>query len=276
MRSEKGRWGGHLTRHPLPDRDTELDELSEAERALLAALWLSRAASERRVADAFAVIAGDLAALGADTELTLLARRAVDDEHRHAELARIVASRCAGRELEAPAPLALVVPEHPGASERLTATLHVLGHCAMNETFASAYLEASLGLARAPLARAAAQALLSDEIDHARIGWAHLASLTETERRELAPWLPSLLASNLAMWRAIPRPGPEARSLARHGMVPGEAVERALFGAVRELIVPGFGRFGFELPKLQPLRLASCVEPASASRLASHHPIGAR
>ena len=34
-------------------------------------------------------------------------------------------------------------------------TRHVLGHCAMNETFASAFLEASLAFTMAPLARVA-------------------------------------------------------------------------------------------------------------------------
>jgi len=246
MTSELGRWGGQLTRRPLPERDAEVGQLSDAQRATLAELWLTRAASERRVADAFGVIAGDLVSLDAPPDVTALARRAVDDEHRHAELARLVASRYAGRELEPPPRLALVVPEHPGASPRLAWSLHVVGHAVMNETFASAYLEASLGLARAPLARAALQALLADEIDHARIGWAHLASLDGADRRALVPWLPSLLASNLAMWRAIRRPGPEALGLARHGVLSSAAVERALTGAVRELIVPGLARFGLE------------------------------
>jgi hypothetical protein len=245
-------------RRLLPQHDAELERLADGERALLAEVWLSRAASERRVSDAFAIVAGDLALLGAPVEVTALARRAVDDELYHQDLALLVASRCAGRDLAPPPRLALVVPAHPGASERLTATLHVLGHCAMNETFASAYLEASLALARAPLARAAVQALLSDEIDHARIGWAHLASLSEAERHELAPWLPSLLAANLAMWRAIPRPGAEAQALAQHGLVPADSVESALFGAVRHVILPGFARFGLRLPALRPSPVASC------------------
>lgn len=241
---ERGRWGGRLTRRPLPENDAEIERLSAAHRTVLAELWLARAASERRVADAFTVVASDLASLAAPAELTVLARRAVDDEHRHAELARLVASRYAGRELEPPARLPLVVPEHPGASPRLAWTLHVIGHAAMNETFASAYLEASLALARAPLARAAIQALLSDEIDHARIGWAHVASLRDAERREVAPFIPSLLASNLAMWRAIPRPSLDGDELSRHGMLSGDGVERALTTAVRELILPGLARLG--------------------------------
>jgi hypothetical protein len=246
-----GRWDGRLTNRPLPDRDPELERLSDGERTELAAVWLSRAASERRVGEAFAVIADDLVELGASAEVVALARRAIDDERRHAELARVLATRCLEREVEPPPRLELVVPEHRGAAPRQACALRVLGHCALNETFASAYLEAGLALARAPLARAALQALLSDEIDHARIGWAALASLAPDERSALTPWLPALLVLNLSMWRAAKRPGPERGLLARHGVPPADVVERALLGAVRELVLPGLARLGFETDALR-------------------------
>lgn len=238
-----GRWGGRLTGRPLPDRDPELDRLSDEQRGELVAVWLGRAASERRVADAFEVIERDLRALGAGGELVRLAARAIDDEHRHAELSRLVASRVAGRDLEPPPRLTLVVPEHAGASPRLVQTLHIVGHCAMNETFASAFLEVSLARAGAPLARAALRELLSDEIDHARIGWAHLAALGAPERAELAPWVPAVVRANLAMWRTTPRPYPTDPTLHLHGAPPAAAVEQALLTALSELIIPGLEQF---------------------------------
>lgn len=247
----QGRWGGRLTSRPLPEHDVEVDGLADEQRAELVAVWLARAGSERRVADAFEVIRDALAARRSNAELVALATRAVDDEHRHAELARRVASRVAGRELEPPARLTLIVPEHRGAPARLLGSLHILGHAAMNETFASAFLEASLGLARAPLARAALRELLSDEIDHARIGWAHLAELNERERAELVPWLDSLVHANLKMWRNAPRPYTSDALLHHHGAPPAEVVERALIGAVADLIVPGLAHFGLPTRSLQ-------------------------
>jgi hypothetical protein len=235
----------------LPEHDSALEALTDEQRAELVAVWLSRAASERRVADAFEVIHAALASTRSDPSLLALAARAVDDEHRHSELCRVVASRCAGRELEPPARLTLVTPEHRGAPARLVPTLHVLGHCAMNETFASAFLEASLGLAEAPLARAALRALLSDEIDHARIGWAHLAALTQRQRAELTPWLDSLVYANLKMWRDARRAAVTDPALHRHGAPPAQAIERALLGAVRELIIPGLARFGLPTRALE-------------------------
>lgn len=239
-----GRWGGRLTARALPAVDVELDALDDVQRAELVAVWLGRAASERRVADAFEVIRDALIDLGAASELVALATRGVDDEYRHEELSRQVASRFAGRELDAPPRLTLVVPEHPGAEGELLHTLHVLGHCAMNETFASAFLETSLEFTQAPLARVAIQELLSDEIDHARLGWAHLASLDEARRRAVARWIPSMLRANLRMWRSSPRPYSSDPVVYRHGAPPAHAVEAALRGAIADLMVPGLEHFG--------------------------------
>jgi len=240
------RWGGRLTSRPLPEHDPALDALTDQQREQLAAVWLGRAASERRVADAFEAIHAALESTRSDSSLRALAARAIDDEHRHAELCRVVAARCAGRTLPPPERLTLVQPEHRGAPARLVPTLHVLGHCAMNETLASAFLEASLGYADAPLGRAALRELLSDEVDHARIGWAHLAELGEQRRAELIPWLDSLVYANLKMWRDTPRASATDAELHRHGAPPAEAIEQALLAAVRDLIIPGLARF--ELP----------------------------
>jgi hypothetical protein len=245
------RWGGRLTSRPLPERDAELEALEPAQRSQLAAVWLARAASEQRVAGAFEVVRDALEDLRSEPQLLALAARAVDDEHRHAELARQVASRFAGRELEPPARLTLVVPEHRGAPDRLRCSLHVLGHSAMNETFASAFLEAALGSCRAPYARASLRELLSDEVDHARIGWAHLAALGSEKRAELAPWIDSLVRANLKMWRESGREYPSDPALHRHGAPSAEVVESALLGAVRDLIIPGLDHFGIPTRSLK-------------------------
>jgi hypothetical protein len=248
--TEQGRWNGRLTNRPLPVHDAEIESLSEEQRSELVLVWLGRAASERRVADAFAVIRNAFEDLHSDAALISLSTRAIDDEYRHAELSRQVASRYARRELAAPERLQLVVPEHPGASPRLLHTLHILGHCAMNETFASAFLEASLLHAKGALACAALRALFSDEIDHARLGWAHLASLSVDERRELVPWLPTLVRANLKMWRDTARPYPTDPVLHAHGAPPAGTVEQALLDAIRLLIIPGLAHF--DLPT-QPI-----------------------
>jgi hypothetical protein len=248
-----GRWAGRVTSRPLPADDPAIDALPEVDRALLAGVWHARAASERRVADAFVVIARALRALGADPALVTLADRAIDDEMRHTELSRVVASRYAGEDLPLPERLALAFPRHARASDRLRHVLHVVGQCCLNETIASAFLEAALAHARAPVATAALRELLSDEVDHARLGWALLASVDGATRAEVTAWLPAMAVANLKMWRDAPRTYPDRgrADLAAHGAPPAELVEDALRMAFRDLVIPGFEALGMPVPAVR-------------------------
>jgi hypothetical protein len=230
----------------LPDSDPSLDALSDRDRSALVSAWWNRSASERRVADAFAVVRDDFAALGAAPEVLALAARAVDDEYRHADLCRLVGSRVAGRELDEPSRLTLVVPEYKGTSERLARTLRIVGHCVLNETTASAFLETAIADATGSLARAALRELLSDEVDHARLGWAHLQSVGPDIRREISPWLVPMARANLAAWRE-PRPYEASPALTAHGAPSPEAVERVLVAAMRDLVVPGLEHLGIQV-----------------------------
>jgi len=244
-----GRWRGKLTNRPLLDGDATVDALDDAARAELADVWLARSATERRVADSFELIRDALAELGSDSSLIAIAERAIDDEYRHQEICRTIASHFAGRQLEFPAELELSPPRHKGASDELRAKLWVIGQCCMNETIASSFLEASVATASGPMARGALKELLSDEIDHARVGWAFLASLPASDHAAIAPWLPSMMIANLKMWRDAPRGYPMTDELAAQGAPREEIVEESLLTAIRELILPGLERF--ELPTVE-------------------------
>lgn len=248
--SAQGRWGGRLTSRELPWSDPSVDALAPNDRAELAEHWLQRAAFERRVGDAFEVIHGILVEERAEDALVRLAERAVDDEVRHAEIARRVASRFAGRDLPAPERLPLTVPQHRGASPSLRRTLHVFGQCALNETFASAVLEASLDAAEGPLAKAALRELLTDEIDHARIGWAHLATLSGAERAELQPWLLQLVRANLKMWRDADRPYPTGASLEAQGAMSRALLEGAVLDGIEHVVIPGLEHVGLQTSEI--------------------------
>ncbi len=105
---------------------------------------------------------------------------------------------------------------------------------------------ASLAAATGALAKAALRELLSDEIDHARLGWAHLSSLDVDTRRAIAPWLPSLLRANLRMWRDAPRDYSEDARIIGHGAISRELLEHALSVALHTLILPGLAQLGFD------------------------------
>lgn len=245
-----GRWGGRLSSRPLLAGDTTFEALSEAERTALASVWLARSATEHRVATSFAVIRDSLRALRAEMSLVDLAERAIDDEHRHAEICRVTASSFAGRELEPPPPLPFSHPKHERAPEDLRHALWVVGQCCFNETLASGFLEAACAAATGPMANRALRELLSDEIDHARLGWAFLAGLDPGLRSQLGPWLPALARSNLRMWREAPRDHPETEPFTAQGAPSGSTIEAALLTALRDLVVPGLRAIGLPVAPL--------------------------
>ena len=247
-----GRWGGRLTRRTLPLDDPSIDELSPTARRKLAQTWLTRAAMERRVADSFEVIRDALTRRGAKPALVELAVRAIDDEYRHAELSRVVASRFAGVELSAPARLVLEVPKHAGASPELRDTLFVVGQCLLNETTASAFLEVCLEHARGDLARVALRELLSDEIDHGRIGWAELASEGPKVRAQVGRWLLPMAYLNLQLWRKESPYDPDHEPvLSEHGAPPASVIHAALVDALASLIVPGLKQLAIDTTALE-------------------------
>lgn len=248
--SASGRYQGAVTRRALPEVDAEIAALPRPLRATLASIWLSQAATEARVARSFGVIHRSLARLDADPGLVALAARAVDDEHRHAALCEELAGRYAGRVVGPHASLPHQRPAHAEASSpALRAALFVVGQCALNETFASAYLDAARREAETPLARAALRALLEDEVDHARIGWAYLSTLSPALRAAVSDWLLPLVVCNLREWRRLELPQDDA--LAAHGVPPKELALAALDAAARELLVPAFRHVGLDTRALE-------------------------
>ena len=122
----------------------------------------------------------------------------------------------------------------------------------LNETTASAFLEVCVARAEAPLAKAALRELLSDEIDHGRIGWAHLASLDEAGRAEVGPWMLPMAYLNLRIWKQeSPHDPSHTDVLTMHGVPPASVLHEALVGALRDLIVPGLDALAIDTKALK-------------------------
>jgi hypothetical protein len=232
-----------LTRRPLPIDDPTIAALSVAERRVAVGVWHGRAEAELRASGSFEHIAGELVAASASPDLVALARRAVADELRHATICWQVACAFAGTALPAPRRLPVKIPALVGASERLRRILHVIGMSCLNETTGSAFLEVCRDGARGPLVCTALHELLTDEIDHARLGWAFVATLDAPTRAEVADWLPTLIAANLDMWRQRPdRPITDA--LVEQGCPRWADVDAAVVAAIDDLLMPGFALVG--------------------------------
>ena len=268
------RRGGRLAHRLSPEGERELEALSDRDRVDLAQAWLERAALEQRAADAFALVLAALQELAVAGGLSAFAESARVDELRHAELSRVVASRFAGRDLAAPSSLPASLPEFRDIAPRLGAALTLIGHTVIAETFASSVLECSLRRASGRLARAALIEMLSDELDHAPIGWTYLAGASAAQRSELAPFLHGLVAAELQRSRAFACVHSNP-ALELHGVPTRESAERALFGAVRQTILPGFLSFGLPADEIWIwLRRGASTRP-EALRNVANFPEGA-
>jgi hypothetical protein len=227
--------------------EREIDALSEGERAELAVAWHGRARDELYSREAFRRVIDAFNELSAGPALTAVAMSAREDELRHAELCRAMADRFAGHELPLPAATSATFPEFPGASSRLAASLRVIAHSVIAEIFATSVLECSLRQASGRLARSVLVQILSDELDHAPIGWTYLAGTSESERRSIEPYLHALVAIELKRARSV---FAHERGLPVHGVPAHDHVERALFASLRASILPGFLSFGMPAPEI--------------------------
>ncbi len=229
----------------LPLDDASVDALDARTRARLGAQWESRATAELRVASIFASLSRDLLVTGADPAVLRIVTRAVSDEVRHAEICRVLAERYSGHPVAWPAPGRVPMPELEVAPENLRPTLHVVAMGCVNETIATAWLELSRAEATSPLARAALRELMADDIHHARMGWAHLASsfVTTEMRRQIGAWVHALLEAAAAPWLRRARVT-MVEGCASHG-VPSLAKTRALVAeTVDQVILPGLEQLG--------------------------------
>ena len=216
-------------------------------RRLVGGIWEARAASELGAGSGFAQVVVGLYAIGAVPEVIALATAAAHQEVEHARSCRALAELYLGAPVASPRAKKVGMPPHRGAPDGLRSTLHVMGLCCVNETLAAEFIGRCLDDAELPAVRAACSTHLRDEIGHARVGWAHLASgvLDAADRRAIAAWAPRLVRANGAMWMQRLQTLPEA-GVRGHGYPPREALEAGVRKALRELVVPGLAHVGID------------------------------
>jgi len=219
-------------------------DLDASARALVARAWLERAASERTAAAAFSALTHRLVVHGAPRDIEWLAARAASDELRHAALCERVATLYAGETL-ARLPLRSNDVELGAVPEALRLSIQVLALSCIQETLGAAFLDASYRATTAPAARAALHALLTDEIDHGRLGWGYLASLDQTHRAALEDHVERVMDACLSVWEArIAAYPPDGAP--RHGLLPRRDALECVLGAAETLVVEGLAHVGIK------------------------------
>ncbi len=225
----------------------ELARHSREERLAIGKMWAARAESELTAGVVFANIGLSLLEHGAAAEVAFLTTRAVSDEVRHAEICRHVAARYLDAEVAFPRPRRVEKPPASGNDGRLVATLHLVLNSCLNESVAVVFLRSCLDQAENGLVRLALRELMGEEVDHARVGWAHLASpaVTDRERAAVGRAVPGLIAELEKVWLAnntdeVPR---------GHGTLTANETEKVVAEALADLILPGFEHCGVAVAK---------------------------
>jgi hypothetical protein len=225
-------------------------DLDDELRARIARHWLHRSAAERGVSVAFAHLRPRLVAAGVADAVLALVDKAIDDERRHADLCVQLATQYAGSDQAAPPPRYEGLPRFGTNDERLEVALIVTGMCCINESIASEWIRSCWQAATADIAVAANREHLKDEIDHARLGWAHLASehVDADLKQRIAQRLPKMIEVNVAEWKRPDEHLP-ATGIRVHGHLSCEENDAVVDAAVRDVVLPGFELLGMLTPR---------------------------
>jgi hypothetical protein len=164
--------GGAAT-HGLGSIDPveSVDELDASTREALASAWLADARAEHASVASFARASIELLAVGAPLALVAATQRASLDEVRHAERCFALASRYAGRTLEAGALEAVA----PRATDIARVARDTFEEGCVAETLASLAAQRALAGCEDDAVRATLAEIADDEADHAALAWATLA-----------------------------------------------------------------------------------------------------
>jgi hypothetical protein len=238
--------GDSLSPGELSGDDPLIDGLQPELRATIGAEWLRRAEVELTAAGLSALLLRGLLLDHAAPDVLELAANAVGEETQHARICQRVAERYLARELPWPRARQVddgIFGDAPASINRL---LSLVLHCCVNETLATVCLREGLKRAESPTVKAATRQLLQDDLNHARIGWAHLSSpvVGVEGKAHVARALPTLLRLGRDGWLDEPRAPIDVPA---HGVL-GNARFPALFqNAIEELILPGFEHVGVEV-----------------------------
>ena len=179
--------------------------------------------------------------------LVEMTRSAAEDERRHVDLCATLA-REFGYEGGFPSALpgASVAPSRLPPSRR--PLYEMVSICCVNETINACLLSRAYQRATWPSIRETTRQLLTDEINHGRLGWAYLAAERGAGRGDwLSPELVPILAG--AGVHEIFRPTPDgddAETLAAYGEFSHAERIEMFEGVALDVILPGFEAAGLD------------------------------
>lgn len=220
----------------------DLPDPPETARAAIAATWRHRERIEREAAALFDRLTLDLEAINLP-QLASRVAEAATDERRHALLCRDIVDACARR--GPPLPPLPVRPLRvglPGLDRRHGTLYTSVAMGCITETLSCALLLAMRdGVEFTPVV-AAVDEIAKDEVEHGRLGWAHLAA--EAARGDVAWLAPHIAAMREAALTHEIAEHPVAEDLSAYGVLARATVDEVVDRTWAEVIVPGLTRAG--------------------------------
>src|SRR5262245_27082143 len=223
----------------LPFDDPAVALLSKEERTAIAGHWKHRARSELQVGRAFAAMIPLLRERRARAAILDHLEHGSEEEVRQSEVCAQLAEIYSDDTVVRPQIDSVPLPRFEVGDEDLEMALLVAGMCCVNETIATAWISACLAASQTPLSSMANRIHLHDEIEHARVGWAYLASdaISDATRRALPACLPRLLEANAPGWERED-PSLPAEGVPSHGHLAVAVSRRVFVDAVADLVIP--------------------------------------
>lgn len=210
----------------------------------------------------FRRLAVELRAVQAAPEVVSLAEEAVEDEQRHALICQRLAKSYGAMdelpfgEIEAP-PLG-----QPDMKQRDRLLYEIVAFCCVTETINSAMLVEILRCATDVKIRAAVRDILRDEVNHSRLGWAHLSW---EHRQGRSAWLASSLVhifERIGLHEIMQVTGTrESQRLSELGELNDQQRVDILQSTLRDVILPGFATFGVATQDLRTWLASQGVFP---------------
>lgn len=207
---------------------------------IVAATFADRVKGEREARARFARLGVELEQVGAERQVIDMARRSAEDEDRHARQFAAWA-RDLGRITDPDAPFAAPMVGDANLPQRERVLREVVALSCLAETVATAVLGAALDAVEVPMVKDGLHSILRDEVQHSKLGWAHLA--IERKRgfgADLGVVLPRLLEAGVPTDRVDDGVWPLAPEL---GLLPKEQLFSLLDEVLRLVVLPGFEQY---------------------------------
>jgi hypothetical protein len=210
--------------------------------------WSFRTRAEMEATARFARMAKELAEVGAQAVVVQGAADAAEDEARHRDLCAVIARRFGDTDPTNYRPSYQRIGRADDPRDRL---LWEMVAVCMSETINTALLSRCQEVAKDPEIKRTTNELLKDEVNHARLGWAHLAAERAAGRGAfLGDILPLMLEASVEpgfLEGKLEQPWTDA--MYDYGELPLKELLQIYFETMDEVILRGMDAMGIDTSK---------------------------